>query len=337
VFSGVNQTTPFGSFATATGNSAAPSVNATSAAADVVIDVLAALGTPTATAGSGQAGEWNQVTSGSPSVRGAGSTKPGAASVTMSYTLSGSGQWAIGAIALKPSNPTAVKLLSFAAAGDRGRVQISWQTAQEANNKGFNLYRAEAVGGVYVKLNAGLILAASLSGEGRSYRYTDGSLAWGHLYYYKLEDVDVSGAVTVHGPICVDWDADGMPDDWEIAHGLNPAVNDANLDLDGDGVPNWLEYQRGTDPFNPDTDGDGIPDGAEKKSPVYSGRSGSVDLGESVQVISSDDTGMTLELLTRSFDTTLVQVGGQAFERLRVPAYVHGFTQEVGKIGRAHV
>ena len=226
--------------------------------------------------------------------------------------------------------PTAVTLISLTAMGVDGGVSVVWQTAQESNNKGFNLYRAEAAGGAYVKLNGRLIPASSISGEGRRYEFRDAGAMRGRLYYYKLEDVDVSGEVKFHGPVCVDWDADGLPDDWEIAHGLNPAVNDAHLDRDGDGVPNWLEWQRGTDPFNADTDGDGIPDGAEKKSPGYSGGSGSVDLGESVQVISSDSTGMTLELLTRSFDTTPVQVGGQAFERLRVPAYVHGFTQEIG-------
>ena len=39
---------------------------------------------------------------------------------------------------------------------------------------------------------------------------------------------------------------------------------------------------------------------------------------------------MTLELVTKSFDVTPVTAGGQAFERLRVPAYVHGFTLEPG-------
>ena len=129
----------------------------------------------------------------------------------------------------------------------------------------------------------------------------------------------------------MDWDGDGIPDDWEIAYGLNPGVNDANLDSDGDGVPNWLEYQRGTDPFNADTDGDGIADGAEKKNPGYSGGSGSsLSADASVQVLASDSRGMTLELMTKSFDVTPVTAGGQAFERLRVPAYVHGFTLEAG-------
>ena len=124
----------------------------------------------------------------------------------------------------------------------------------------------------------------------------------GRLYYYRLEDVDVSGAVTTHGPICVDWDADGMPDDWEIAHGLNPAVNDAGLDSDGDGVPNWLEYLRGTNPLVRDSDGDGIGDGAEKKSPGYSGGGAAAGFGDAgVQVLAQDEGGLTLELWTRSF------------------------------------
>ena len=226
------------------------------------------------------------------------------------------------------SPPTAVDLVSFKAPGSGPGVTVVWQTGQESGNRGFNLYRSEAAGGAYVKLNGGLIPGASLSGEGRRYEFGDAGAVRGRLYYYKLEDVDVSGSVKFHGPVCVDWDGDGLPDDWEIAHGLNPAVNDAALDSDGDGAPNWLEYQRGSDPFNRDTDGDGIRDGAEKKRPGYGG--GSVDPGESVQVISSDGSGMTLELLTKSFDVTPVVVGGQAFERLRVPGYVHGFTQEVG-------
>src|SRR5438105_9645894 len=39
-----------------------------------------------------------------------------------------------------------------------------------------------------------------------------------------------------------------MPDAWEVAHGLNPNLNDANGDPDGDGISNFIEFQRGTDP-----------------------------------------------------------------------------------------
>lgn len=47
-----------------------------------------------------------------------------------------------------------------------------------------------------------------------------------------------------------DSDHDGIPDDWEIAHGLNHTNSlDASLDSDCDGFSNLQEYQAGTDPM----------------------------------------------------------------------------------------
>jgi hypothetical protein len=46
-----------------------------------------------------------------------------------------------------------------------------------------------------------------------------------------------------------DSDGDGLPDEWEIAYGLNPTnAADATLDADGDGVGNRDEYLAGTRP-----------------------------------------------------------------------------------------
>ncbi len=80
-----------------------------------------------------------------------------------------------------------------------------------------------------------------------------------------------------------DVDGDGMPDGYELANGLDPFVEDAAGDADGDSLTNLDEFNRGlragnpdsdgdrlndgdelaagTDPLNPDTDGDGIRDG----------------------------------------------------------------------------
>jgi probable HAF family extracellular repeat protein len=47
-----------------------------------------------------------------------------------------------------------------------------------------------------------------------------------------------------------DTDGDGMPDAWEVAHGLNPYADDAELDADDDGYTNLRECAAGTNPLD---------------------------------------------------------------------------------------
>jgi hypothetical protein len=241
-------------------------------------------------------------------------------------------QWVACTVAVHPKRPpTAIDLISLSATGEENHVRVNWETAQEIDNLGFNLYRSNSPAGPFVKINDHLIPGLLYSVKGKSYRYIDTEVSPGTLYYYKLEDIDASGTRTLHGPVCVDWDADGMPDDWEIAHGLNPWVNDADNDADNDGLNNFEEYELGFDPFNPDSDGDGILDGDEDYRIEREDTNGSKGLTRGVQILASDETGVTLELLTESFDTEVVTADGQEFERLRIADYIHGRTQDVGR------
>jgi len=113
------------------------------------------------------------------------------------YTLA-SGFWP-GAAGAAP--PTAITLLSFSASGQDEHVVLNWETAAEIDNEGFNLWRAEAADGEYTKLNPSLIPARGNPDTGASYEYTDINVVKGVAYYYKLEDVDIHGVSTFHGPV----------------------------------------------------------------------------------------------------------------------------------------
>jgi hypothetical protein len=223
---------------------------------------------------------------------------------------------------------TAVSLLSFDARGEGDDVAVSWQTAHEVNNLGFYLYRAEAKDGPYALLNDQLIPGSMFNTLGREYEYIDTEVTRGKIYYYRLVDVDTFGQRTAHGPVCVDWDGDGLPDDWEIANGLDPAADDSMLDPDGDGLSNLKEYERGSDPHNPDTDGDGILDGDEYYQYI---NEGSRAVSRGVHIVQSDDSGVTLELYTDAFEVKSTWEGGDEYDRLSIKHYVHGYTADVGK------
>lgn len=62
-----------------------------------------------------------------------------------------------------------------------------------------------------------------------------------------------------------DYDGDGLPDDWEIEEGSDPALADSDQDEDADTLTLLGEYHAGTDPQDPDKDSDGLPDGWEVK------------------------------------------------------------------------
>ena len=98
--------------------------------------------------------------------------------------------------------PTAVELAAFEATAQNNGVLLTWETASEIDNLGFNLYRADSQVGQLVKINANLIASQNLGGAvGAAYSFLDESAVPGTTYYYWLEDIDASGTATKNGPV----------------------------------------------------------------------------------------------------------------------------------------
>lgn len=96
--------------------------------------------------------------------------------------------------------PSAVLLADFAAASQPDHVLVTWQTFSEFDNAGFNLYRALAVDGERTLLGW-TPSAAPGSTAGAAYSYQDFDVVAGQTYWYWLEDVDLLGVATLHGPV----------------------------------------------------------------------------------------------------------------------------------------
>jgi hypothetical protein len=163
------------------------------------MDVLAQTGGPYDLSWSSIDGGGQASTGGSYWVGGTiGQPDAGAVLTGGAFELTG-GFWSF-----QEGNPTAVTLAFFTATPQGSGVLVQWETAIEIDNVGFNLYRAQAPEGDWMRLNETLIPSqAPGSVFGATYTWFDENVQAGLTYYYKLEDVEVGGRSTFHGPVSV--------------------------------------------------------------------------------------------------------------------------------------
>jgi hypothetical protein len=105
-------------------------------------------------------------------------------------------------------SPLVVDLVRFEAWPEWPAIHVQWETTNEVDNLGFNLYRAEAGNEEYtrVRLNQELIPAIPLadSSLGAIYDWIDEyEVCKERTYLYWLEDVDIYGRTITHGPVSV--------------------------------------------------------------------------------------------------------------------------------------
>lgn len=111
------------------------------------------------------------------------------------------------------AGPTAVKLglqeagSQMKASRSSDGVLLEWRTGMEVDNLGFNVYRED--GGRRIRLNRHLVAGSALTigpdmslRSGRRYAWKDSS-QFSPAARYWVEDVDLNGTTTLHGPIPV--------------------------------------------------------------------------------------------------------------------------------------
>ena len=97
-----------------------------------------------------------------------------------------------------------VTISSFEAQGQVGQIVVTWTTANESNNVGFNLWRDTSENFVRpTLLNDQQLIPSQCLGciAGTDYVYIDTDVTAGQLYFYKLESVDVNGATETFNPV----------------------------------------------------------------------------------------------------------------------------------------
>ncbi|MCP4607802.1 MAG: T9SS type A sorting domain-containing protein, partial [Planctomycetes bacterium] len=94
---------------------------------------------------------------------------------------------------------TSVELVEFLGESVEGMVELSWETAKETDNAGFNIYRSYTEDGDYRPVNEKLIDPRS-DGD---YSVTDAGVDVGVRYFYKLETVSTTGFLRQYDAIAV--------------------------------------------------------------------------------------------------------------------------------------
>ena len=95
---------------------------------------------------------------------------------------------------LRSGGPLPVELEHFGVSGyTASGVVLTWATASEIDNAGFNVLRREGREGVFRVVTPALIAGAGTTGERSTYTFTDTTAKPGVLYFYQIEEMSFDG------------------------------------------------------------------------------------------------------------------------------------------------
>ncbi|MEW6129149.1 MAG: C25 family cysteine peptidase [Acidobacteriota bacterium] len=211
LFTGVDQTNPTTGFVSTSGHATPISLTVPSSTGDLVVDVYGR-NDPSNTDPQDTVAQIEHLDTKTNSVSLSMSTKSGAApTITMDWAVTGGGNdWALGAISIKSLGPTLATVNSFSAFPSKnGKVTLKWDTRYEVDNLGFNIYREQD--GKLTLITPNILAGSALEAgkgialtSGKSYVWTDKTASKITSARYWIEDIDLRGEKTLHGPVYVD-------------------------------------------------------------------------------------------------------------------------------------
>src|SRR5450432_2087508 len=201
-FTGVDQTTPVGTFVSNLGTGTTAAVVATTAVGDPVVDIVGAVTTTAPTiAGTTQTlRNANNTSSGVNHIVSGQSTAYGqAAPITMSW-VTPNVDWAIAALPIKASTGlTGIDVDSFTATWRDGGTFLRWRSGYQPDTVGYAVYRSNG-SGPRTLLNRDLIEGGALAGTLSMFDWTDTTAGWNGDVSYWLKEVREDGSSRWFGP-----------------------------------------------------------------------------------------------------------------------------------------
>jgi hypothetical protein len=134
---------------------------------------------------------------------GADANGDGRVEVIIAAPLEDAGAANAGRVYVFDGTTVPIELASFRGQAEDAGVRLVWVTLTEQDNLGFNVERASAEHARYARLNENLIPGAGTTTVPHTYGYLDETVERGYTYWYRLEDVSLTGERAVHGPIQV--------------------------------------------------------------------------------------------------------------------------------------
>lgn len=102
--------------------------------------------------------------------------------------------WYIDNIVIKMFNAIPVELTSFYALVSGNTVNLSWSTASETNNRGFDIQRKT---GISDWISLGFVNGMGTTSKGQTYSFTDNNPIPGQIYY-RIKQIDFDGTYKIY-------------------------------------------------------------------------------------------------------------------------------------------